>query len=64
MRNNEDQDEEHSSEVKSNKHLQEKRTDGDYLETWQGREVGIKHGINTYGWVYGNHLLRHKTQDG
>lgn len=63
MRNNEDQDEEHSSEVESNKHLQGKKTGGDSLGTWQEREVGIKHGINTSIWVYRNHLLRHKTQD-
>lgn len=35
---------------------------GDCLEMWYRREVGIKYGINIFGWVYGNYLLRYKIQ--
>lgn len=49
MRNKEDQDEEHSSEEESKKHLQEKKTDGDCFETW--RERGRDQTWNKHFWL-------------
>lgn len=48
--------------IEKNKCVQEK-ADDDYLELWHEREVGIKYRTSISGWVYGNHLLRCKTQE-